>query len=603
MRKFRWTNLAKKRCFIISLCAAYTVLPVMAEVLPGDAAASLPQTSVAWAAPQASSAQPAQPPTPLPITPEQERAVQQNDSGAQLNQAREYMERQLTAHQIEEDQKKQKAQVESNLKAPEEAASTLTFTLTKIQTDPSEVLTETEIQNITAPYIGKTVSLADLYAITGAINNLYNDKGYMICKAYLPPQRIHGGVVQIKMLEGKTGTVTLQGLKHTKEKYVTCRVPLKPGTVANTAALNKQLQRFNGTNDVQLRILVHAGKEPGTTDYEIAAYEPKQNQSFTVYLDNNGYETSGRFRQGLFYNIRSLTGMRDNLRLNYLRSQGTNIYGVNYSLPVGKMGTRLDFDYSANNSKIINGEAKPLDIKSNASAFGLAIRHPLRVDQKRRDEVGLQYLNQTSKTKWRSIDYWTQDKRNTFIPYISFTHYGNSSILYHKHSFPITNFKNTAAGNWEKNSTYVSYQLNMMYQKKYKHGQMFSARLDGQIADDKYRSSSDRFYLGGANSVRGYEESFIGGNKGVTVGLTYQVPLDKKQRYHVFTFFDYGWVSDDIDLNASSYSAYSTGLGLSASYKNVYASLTLGIPLKKEFEFTTKKVSSTRFDFVMSATF
>ena len=76
-----------------------------------------------------------------------------------------------------------------------------------------------------------------------------------------------------------------------------------------------------------------------------------------------------------------------------------------------------------------------------------------------------------------------------------------------------------------------------------------------------------------------------------------------KQRFNAFTFFDYGWVSDDIDLNASSYSAYSTGLGLSASYKNLYASLTLGIPLKKEYEFTTKKVSNTRFDFVMSATF
>ena len=525
------------------------------------------------------------------------------DAGTQLSQAREYMERELIARQLEEDRKKQKAQVESNLKAPEEAASTLSFTLTKIQTDPSEVLTEAELQKITEPYIGKTVSLADLYAVTGAINNLYNDKGYMVCKAYLPPQRIHGGVVQIKLLEGKTGLVTLQGLKHTREKYVTARVPLKPGTVANTAALNKQLQRFNGTNDVQLRILVHAGKEPGTTDYEIAAYEPKQNQSVTLYLDNNGYETSGRFRQGVFYNIRSLTGMRDSLRLNYMRSEGTNIYGIGYSLPVGKMGTRLDFDYSGNTTKVIKGDAKPLDIKGDASAIGVAIRHPLRVDQKRRDEVGLQYLNQKSKTKWRSISYWTEDKRSTFIPYISFTHYGDSSILYHKHSFPITSFKNTASGDWENNSNYVSYQLNMLYQKKYKHGQMFSARLDGQLADKKDRSSADRFYLGGANSVRGYEESFIGGNKGVTVGLTYQVPLDKKQRYHVFTFFDYGWVSDDLDLNASSYSAYSTGLGLSASYKNLYASLTLGIPLKKEYEFTTKKVSSTRFDFVMSATF
>ena len=588
MRKIRWSNLANKRYFIMSLCTVYIALPVVADVLSVGAAEFLPGTSVAWAAPD-----------PGEII----RELQLNDPGMQLNQAREYMERQRIAQQIEEDRKKNRDLVQTDVKMPEETEAKLTFTLTKVETDPSEVLTEAELQNITAPYVGKTVSLADLYAITGAINNLYNDKGYMICKAYLPPQRIHGGVVQIKLLEGKTGMVTLQGLKHTREKYVTARVPLKPGTVANTAALNKELQRFNGTNDVQLRVLVHAGKEPATTDYEIVAYEPKQNQFVTAYLDYNGYETSGRFRQGLYYNIHSLTGMRDSLRLNYLRSQGTNLYGLGYSVPVSKMGTRLDIDYNTNTTKIIKGEAKPLDVKGDAYAMGLTIRHPLRVDQKRRDEVGLQFMNQKSKTKWRSIDYWTEDKRNTFIPYISFTHYGDSSILYHKHSFPITRFQNTASGYWEQNTNYISYRLNMLYQKKYKHGQMFSARFDGQLADDKDRSSADRFYLGGTSSVRGYEESFIGGNKGAALGLTYQVPLDKKQRFNAFTFFDYGWVSDDIDLNASSYSAYSTGLGLSASIKNVYASMTLGIPLKRDYEFTTKKVSNTRFDFVMSATF
>ena len=526
-----------------------------------------------------------------------------NDPGVQLNQAREYLERQAVARQMEEDQARRKTQVEMEAQKPDESTAKVSFTLEKVEIDSSEVLSAEELNKITEHYMGKTVTLQDLYAITGAINNLYSDKGFMVCRAYLPPQRIHGGVVQIKLLEGKTGMVTLQGLKHTREKYVTARVPLKPGIVANTANLNKQLQRFNGTNDVQLRVLVHAGKEPGTTDYEIVAYEPKQNQNVTVFLDNNGYETSGRFRQGLYYNIRSLTGMRDSLRLNYLRSEGTNLYGLGYSVPVSKMGTRLDIDYSTNTTKIIKGEAKPLDVKGDAYAMGLTIRHPLRVDQKRRDEVGLQFMNQKSKTKWRSIDYWTEDKRNTFIPYISFTHYGDSSILYHKHSFPITRFQNTASGYWEQNTNYISYRLNMLYQKKYRHGQMFSARLDGQLAGDKDRSSADRFYLGGTSSVRGYEESFIGGNKGAALGLTYQVPLDKKQRFNAFTFFDYGWVSDDIDLNASSYSAYSTGLGLSASVKNVYASMTLGIPLKRDYEFTTKKVSNTRFDFVMSATF
>lgn len=102
MQKSRWTTREGKRYFIISLSAAYIALPVMADVLPGDVTAVLPEISVACAAPSSSATQPS-------ITPEQEAIVQRNDPGAQLNQAREYMERQRVIQQMEDDQKKEGA--------------------------------------------------------------------------------------------------------------------------------------------------------------------------------------------------------------------------------------------------------------------------------------------------------------------------------------------------------------------------------------------------------------------------------------------------------------------------------------------------------------
>ena len=580
-------RIAQGGFFVASVCAAYMALPVMGGVLPGGVSALLPQPAVALAA-------------PLPVP-------GRNDPGVQLNQAREYLERQMVERQIEEDRESRKAKVETEVQAPENTAAQVSFTLSKVEIDTSEVLSAEELHKITESYIGKTVTLQDLYAITGSINNLYVDKGYQVCRAYLPPQRIHEGTVQIKLLEGKTGLVTVKGLKKTREGYVLHRIPLKPGTVANTDRLTKQLQLFNGTNDVQLRVLVHAGEQPGTTDYEIQAYEPKQNQAVTLYVDSNGYESSGRVREGVFYNVRSLTGARDSLHMNYLHSTGTDMFGAGYSLPVSHKGTRLDLDYSTNSTEIRSGDMASLNPKGHAYSAGVTLRHPLRVDGKRRYEAGLQYLNQKAETDLRSFNdklvvKWVDDRRNTFSPFVSFTHYGDSSVLYHKHSLPFTSWTGKGLGG-DISSNYFSYQLNMLYQKRYKHGQMFSARLDGQMGDSKDRPSSDLFYLGGSNSVRGYEESFIGGNKGAALGLTYQTPLNKKQNVHAFTFFDYGWVSNDNDKDASSYSAYSTGLGLSASYKNVYASVTLGIPLKREYGFTTKKVSNTRFDFVCSATF
>ena len=525
------------------------------------------------------------------------------DSGAQLNQAREYMERQRIAQQMEEDQERQQTKVETETQKPEQSAAQVTFTLERVDTDPSEILTEAEIKAITDPYVGKTASLQDLYDMTAAINKLYEAKGYAVCRAYLPPQRIHEGAVQIKLLEGRTGNVTVNGLRFTRQGYVTHRIHLEPGKVANTDILNDELQRFNATNDVQLRILVHAGEKPGTTDYEIAAFEPKNNHQVSLYVDNHGYDTSGRWREGVFYTMRSVTGQRDALRMNYLRSNGTNIFGANYSIPVNNLGTMLDFDYGTNTTKIIKGSMEPLGVKGHSYVAGITLRHPLRVDEKRRYEVGFQYLHQKSQTdigtKSDSYVKWVNDTRNTYIPYISFTHYGKSSVLYHKHSLAFTGFNNL----YNTSDNYKAYRLDSVYQKRLGGGQMLLGRLNAQVASEKKNmSTSDFFYIGGANSVRGYEESFLGGSQGFNASLTWQVPLDKKQIWNAFTFVDYGRVFGD-EGTVVDHTLVSTGLGVTASYKNLYSSLTLGIPLKREFKSQSEKVDKTRIHFNCSVTF
>ena len=525
------------------------------------------------------------------------------DSGAQLNRAREYMEQQRVAQQIEEDQERQKAKVETVVKKPEQSTDQITFTLTKVNMDPSDILTEAEKETITGPYIGKTASLQDLYDMTTAINKLYEQKGYAICRAYLPPQRIHEGVVQIKLLEGKTGNVTINGLHHTREGYVRNRIKLEPGKVANTDILNDRLQRFNATNDVQLRILVHAGEKSGTTDYEIEALEPKHNQAFSLYVDNHGYDTSGRWREGLFYTVRSVTGQRDALRLNYLRSEGTNLFGANYSMPVNNLGTMLDFDYGTNTTKVIKGNLSNVGVKGHSYVGSVTLRHTLRIDEKRRDEIGIQLLHQKSKndlgTNLNNSIKWIDDERKSITPYISFTHYGKSSVFYHKHSLPYTRFENLH----DTGDNYLAYRLDAMYQKRLPGGQMLSGRFNAQVASEKkIMSSSDLFYIGGANSVRGYEESFLGGNQGFSASLSWMMPIDKKRLFNVFTFVDYGRVFGD-ERTVIDQTLVSTGLGVTVNYKNFYSSLTLGIPLKREFKSRTDKVDSMRIHFNCSMTF
>ena len=518
------------------------------------------------------------------------------DAGAQMERDRRAIERERVMEQIAEDEAAKKNKVEQGEKpVAEEAGAELSFALQQVIWNPSEILTKEQIQAVTASYIGKQVTLKDLREMADKITNIYRDKGYMTCGAVLPPQRIHDGVVEVRLIEGKTGNVNLTGNRYTKGEYIMNRIGLKPGEIANTEKLNRDLRWFQGTNDVQLRVVMKPGAEEGATDYDIMAFEP-QNQSVTLYTDNDGYESSGRWRAGIFYNMKSVSGIRDSLRAHFIGSRGTKSWGLGYSVPISRKGMRLDLDYSGNRTKVVKGELEPLGVEGKSNSYSLTFRAPFHVTEKSRHEAGLQYVHQKSETDLGHGQVpWVDDRINRVIPYVSFTHYGKDSVFYHKHSFVWARRRDIDGDS----DTGKLYRLSSFWQKRNTNGQFWQARLDAQLGSGDNLAASDRFFIGGVNSVRGYEEGFIGGGKGISMGIEYHVPVDKAKRFFVYPFFDWGRVSGYAAPEHNT--LMSAGIGLEARYKHLYSTLTVGFPFKKDFY--DNKVDSARVDFSLSATF
>lgn len=518
-----------------------------------------------------------------------------NDPGVQLNRMREYMERQRVAQQIAEDRAKEDSKVEGQDTEQEEAPeSAVKFVLNDIKIDGSEVLTKEEISGITSSYIGQEVTLQNLYDIVNALNDLYQQKGYLTCRAYLPPQTIKNGVVEIKIIEGKTGNVHIAGNETTREDYIAGRIGLERGSISNINDLNDDLLLFNATNDVQLRITMHAGEEPGTTDYVIAAYEPQKNY-INVYVDNAGSESSGEWREGLFWTDRSLTGRRDMLTMSGMRSDGTKSFSAMYSVPVGRSGTKLGLSYSTNSVHITDGELEDLDIKGHSNAYGVSLIQPLVVTENLRTEATLDYGYQNSQTDFLGI-HWVDDTVKSYTAGFSMTNYGASSLIYQKHNFRIGDSENIA--NEEDNFT--KYFFNGFWQKAYQGGQMLSARLDAQWSGDDYLTSAEQFYIGGMYSVRGYEESYLGGDSGYSASIEYSVPLDKARTTSAYCFFDYGAVYGDSAFD--DHVLAGTGIGIKSTIdRKIYTNLTLGVPLMRDIN--GEEVSKTRIHFMVNGQF
>ena len=175
-------------------------------------------------------------------------------------------------------------------------------------------------------------------------------------------------------------------------------------------------------------------------------------------------------------------------------------------------------------------------------------------------------------------------------------HYGDNQLFYHRHSVDfsrrddVSNTRNSAA----------IYKFDSFYQKRFSNAQTFNFRFDGQMTTKSFLGSSDRYFIGGVDSVRGYEESFMGGEKGLSGSLEFQIPVTKDKRLKVFPFFDFGYVSGESIVDEKM--ICSTGLGVTANLKYINATLTWGVPLVKHFE-GQPHIKSSRLHFSVSGTF
>ena len=525
-----------------------------------------------------------------------------NDAGIQMNRMRNYLERERVNRQIAEDRAAAKNKVESEAAKQTAPGEVITFELKKIVTDASAVLTDAELDAIIKPYEGKQVQLNDIYAIVDKINALYNDKGYVTCRAFLPPQTITDGTVKLLLVEGRTGSTIVNNNKYTKTKYITNRMHLAKGEIANIKQLNKDLLLFNATNSTQLRIMMKAGTEPGTTDYEITAYEPMRD-TWTIFEDNAGSDTSGEYRTGLFFNTKSLSGHCDALSLGTVISEGTKAANVMYSRSLGRSGTKMNLVYSTNAVEVVKGDYEDM-IKGHANSYAIGFTQPIVVNETTRTELSLDYNRQNSKTdfmpagtRFNIVDDSVQD----FSLGFAITNYGASHVFYQKHSY-VRGYSESAPDMSAQNSqNFGFYKFNAMYQKLYKAGQMWSLRADAQWSGSEGMVSSRQFYMGGMYSVRGYKENYLGGDGGFTFSAEYAVPVINKNT-SAFTFFDYGHVYGNGQSDDQHNVLSSVGLGIRSTI-NQYcsASLILGIPLQREF--SAEKVSKTRLHFIVSGQF
>nr|WP_242036447.1 POTRA domain-containing protein [Leptolyngbya sp. FACHB-321] len=105
----------------------------------------------------------------------------------------------------------------------------------------STVFTASELTAITHPFTGD-VSFASLVAARTAITDFYVSRGYITTGAYIPPQKLQGGVVIIQVVEGGLEDIKILGTRRLKPNYVRSRLAIAAKKPLNRDRLLQALQ-------------------------------------------------------------------------------------------------------------------------------------------------------------------------------------------------------------------------------------------------------------------------------------------------------------------------------------------------------------------------
>lgn len=471
------------------------------------------------------------------------RELGRNRDAARQKQLERQMENDQTARQqggVEYERPDETRQDEAEVR----------FELKQIVFSASEVLTTEELAALARPYLGRETTLREVQKLLDEINARYEAEGYVTARALLTPQTIESGVLNILLVEGKVGHVAVKGASSTDEIYITRRLPLTPGTLSSVHALNQAVLRFNGTNDVQLRVLLKAGKQPGTTDYEITAFEPPREQT-ALFADTAGAKETGAWRSGLSYTQNSLTGQRDTLNVFSLFSEGTWSGAFSYATPIDLTGTRLSFGYSKNGAEIISGALRSIDVKSNSDRWYIELNRPFSVAETQKFEGFFSLQRQRSHSDMAGFRYYDRTSES-WSGGLALTNYGAQWSSYCRAALTSGSSDSEQRSD---GSHYTKYELQSIWQRRYDQNTL-TLRLNGQYASDAL-ISAEQFYLGGLYSVKGYRESLLNGDRGFYFSSELAIPAAGQNAW--LLFFDCGRVGGDSALLETA--LYSLGVG------------------------------------------
>ena len=255
------------------------------------------------------------------------------------------------------------------------------FRVTGATSYPTETLAA-----LLQPWQGKRLDIAGLNETAGVLTRYYQSRGHLLTYAYIPAQRVEGGVVEVAVLEGKLEAVqivTAQEVRlrdeviqaHT-DRLATQAAQAEPPAPVLLPEVERQMLLLNDIPGVAARAAFTPGSKTGGADMVVSVAEDEP-LALRFELDNHGSRSTGETRAGAGLQLRDISGWGDQTSLRALvSSRGGLVSGsLGTLVPVGGDGFRIGASVSRLSYQLA-GAFQALGATGNANTVGAEVSYP-----------------------------------------------------------------------------------------------------------------------------------------------------------------------------------------------------------------------------------
>jgi len=414
-----------------------------------------------------------------------------------------------------------------------------------------------ELDMLVARYLNRDVTLSDLEALAQSIGEKYREHGYFLAEAIIPVQSVVDGVVEISVIEGRLGRITVNVTPDAPISEAVVRAflaPLKKGHALNGPQYERVMLLLSDLPGVVVSSRLEEGIETGTTDLTVEVGMPRR-LIFSVDADNQGVKETGQYRFGGSVRWASPFGMGDSLDARLMISNNRNLVAgrVAYEGPLGARGLRGGISFAHVNYQI-GGEFAALDPYGTADILEATLSYPLI--RTRRQNLYLRMGVDTKRLEdnYRALKFkfkkrvdgiklgWTWERRDTFLgggywASAGDWYYGRLSI---RDEFSRAIDQDPTGRKTQGNFNKISLQTSRLQRIIDRHSLYLS--LGGQWAN-KNLDASEKLSLGGAQAVRAYQSSQALVDKGFIGSVEWRWSMNATMTPFVFYDIGSGWLS------------------------------------------------------------